>query len=400
MLVPAQATLLVFEQREQPAFKEAISERIFYPDTSLGSRGTNSPAWINPRINQWASIAIILALALFMHRDNVSTLQSVAPVEVLLWSERTDVWGLYSRAVAVGLHGVWICRAVLVPALASIAAALSFAVAKNAQEIVVDGLAIAFVFELDELFFDQLLGQRMKRRGRSRTFSRDVLNFQRAFCSSSDDEINFWLVYALALLLYVADVFAMYAVYTYAVYNEHVVFIDEAQYAVYMRGLLAGLAHVATAVSHRRGRVAAASVGRRVLDGARVVAQLAIVVGSCVAAWAILFEGLVRHFGHRYEVVSMPHPLHAADPSMPGVWHAVSLPFCLSDGGESPECMYLDRFWRNMDDLRAYVCDELDACPRGHVSNLWRGPYNQLDAVRPYFASAVSGQAAESGVRA
>ena len=93
----------------------------------------------------------------------------------------------------------------------------------------------------------------------------------------------------------------------------------------------------------------------------------------------------------------MPRPLHAAELSMPGVWHAVSLPFCLSDGGESPECIYLDRFWRNIDDLRAYVCDELDACPHSNVSNLWQGTYNQLDAVWPYFASNFAGQAAESG---
>ena len=49
--------------------------------------------------------------------------------------------------------------------------AVSFATREGAQETVIDGMAIGFIFELDDLFFDHLFGERLRRR---RTFRRSV----------------------------------------------------------------------------------------------------------------------------------------------------------------------------------------------------------------------------------
>ena len=49
----------------------------------IGKRGKDGLAWANPRVSQAAASAIFLALALFLLKDNVGTLQSIAPAEVI-----------------------------------------------------------------------------------------------------------------------------------------------------------------------------------------------------------------------------------------------------------------------------------------------------------------------------
>ena len=87
---------------------------------------------------------------------------------MVLWNDRRDGWGLYTTCMAVVMHTMWIGRAIAIPALAMTGSAASFATREGAQETVIDGMAIAFIFELDDLFFDQLFSERVRRRRASR----------------------------------------------------------------------------------------------------------------------------------------------------------------------------------------------------------------------------------------
>ena len=88
--------------------------------------------------------------------------------QVVLWSDLHDGWGLYTTCMAVVMHAIWIVRAIAIPALAMAGVAASFSTREGAQETVIDGLAIAFIFELDDIFFHQLFGERVHRRRTSR----------------------------------------------------------------------------------------------------------------------------------------------------------------------------------------------------------------------------------------
>ena len=87
---------------------------------------------------------------------------------MVLWNDRRDGWGIYTTCMAVVMHVLWMARAIAIPALAMAGSAISFATREGAQETVIDGMAIAFIFELDDLFFDQLFSERVRRRRASR----------------------------------------------------------------------------------------------------------------------------------------------------------------------------------------------------------------------------------------
>ena len=87
---------------------------------------------------------------------------------MVLWSDLHDGWGLYTTCMAVVMHAIWIVRAIAIPALAMAGVAASFSTREGAQETVIDGMAIAFIFELDDLFFENLFGERVRRRTSSR----------------------------------------------------------------------------------------------------------------------------------------------------------------------------------------------------------------------------------------
>ena len=87
---------------------------------------------------------------------------------MVLWSDPHDGWSLYTTCMAVVMHAIWIVRAIAIPALAMAGVAASFSSREGAQETVIDGMAIAFIFELDDIFFHQLFGERVHRRRTSR----------------------------------------------------------------------------------------------------------------------------------------------------------------------------------------------------------------------------------------
>ena len=87
---------------------------------------------------------------------------------MVLWGDLYDGWGLYTTCMAVVMHLLWMGRAIAIPALAMTGSAALAATRRGAQETVIDGVAIGFIFELDDIFFDQLFGERVHRRRTSR----------------------------------------------------------------------------------------------------------------------------------------------------------------------------------------------------------------------------------------
>lgn len=94
-----------------------------------------------------------------------STLNSPGAIDLLLWEDgRRTNWRrrLWLSAVALPVQLLWCVRAILLPACAAAGSAFIFGTARNAQDIVLNSVAIAFIFDMDELCFTWVLGPRQR----------------------------------------------------------------------------------------------------------------------------------------------------------------------------------------------------------------------------------------------
>ena len=96
------------------------------------------------------------------------------------------------------------------------------------------------------------------------------------------------------MIVYVWDVYAMHAMYLWAVYDVHIAFIYEPQFILYGRGLLMGLASIASAVGHRRRAIAQADTKGILAELFRIFLYLVIVIGSCILTWLFISSVLGR----------------------------------------------------------------------------------------------------------
>ena len=96
------------------------------------------------------------------------------------------------------------------------------------------------------------------------------------------------------MIVYVWDVYAMHAMYVWAVYDVHIAFVYEPQFIVYGRGLLMGLASIASAVGHRRRTIAEADSKGIPADLFRIFFYLVIVIDSCILTWLFISGFLDR----------------------------------------------------------------------------------------------------------
>ena len=137
-----------------PLFADSISFANFYYTTDVFGIGGDQPA-----INLYASTTAFLLLGLYMRKDNISTLATAHPIEILFeqdWprSLRHQPLLLLWRSVAgLILWAAWCVRAMLLPAYAGVGGALALAGSARADEIVLNSVAISFLFELDDMFY-------------------------------------------------------------------------------------------------------------------------------------------------------------------------------------------------------------------------------------------------------
>lgn len=109
----------------------------------------------------------LLLLPLLMKADNQSTLLTTCPLEALLLPDARDAphhprsplaW-LGRTVLCVALQFAWGLRALCLPVLGGLGTAQAFAASGNAQDIVLNSVAIGFVYELDDILYTQLLGK-------------------------------------------------------------------------------------------------------------------------------------------------------------------------------------------------------------------------------------------------
>ena len=150
------------------AYADPVDSSLFRANALIGTDGL-------PMVNVVASITSILLLAIAMSKDTVAVLVSPGPIELAFFeSERTIIAGPPSEEKGGASEKPppsllrWLAmqtffelnhvtfsavRSVIVPAQAGIGAVVSFAAAGDAQDIVLNSSAIAFVLELDELMY-------------------------------------------------------------------------------------------------------------------------------------------------------------------------------------------------------------------------------------------------------
>ena len=102
----------------------------------------------------------------------------------------------------------WLSRAIAVPTLASMATAISYGYADDAKEIVVDSIAITFIFELDVVFYNRVLTRGARRRFEMTPYpesTRDFLSDSGAvWLISVYGWLNFFLDFAFMTIVYLA----------------------------------------------------------------------------------------------------------------------------------------------------------------------------------------------------
>ena len=329
--------LLLKALGEYEAFQD-MPITLFYSDTYVTVAGTPLPG-----INVVVSLASFAILANYMRVDNLPTLKLEAPFELLAWAEpsavrrdpRAAVWQLVTLPATLW---AWCVRGVLVPATVCVGVAQAFAGAHHAAEIVLDSVGVAFIFELDELFYNTWLGAR-----RRATF--EVTGEEAAASETHELKVA---IRTWCCLLAITDFFSMVSPFVITLqdlaWEATQVRTETAttrlfawqgiSYAVrntiYLRGSVLGAAHIHLALM-RRGHPLR-SLPRRPAVALRVLLQACLVLCACLVAFIIHQDLLERCYGAR----SSPLDLFALSQSgtlggTSGADSLVTIEGCLED---------------------------------------------------------------------
>ena len=123
-----------------PAYADPMDKSLWYSTTHID--GTTQPF-----INIVCSVCSLAQLSLLIKIDNDCTMLTTAPLQVLLLSERW--WRRPGRALlCIWLQMEVLFRALILPLYAAHGAACNFAGARDAQDVVLNSVAIGFVFEV------------------------------------------------------------------------------------------------------------------------------------------------------------------------------------------------------------------------------------------------------------
>ena len=156
------ASVMTVNQRYS-ANRDEVDFSLFYPDTCVTRSGSNGSFYALPKANLLASLASFFSVAFFMKDDTEATLKSVCPIDSLVWDERPtlNLRSAGSVLMSLLLQCLWNVRAVVIPSLAGAGIGLLMSVTRNAVDIVMNAIAIAFVFDLDELAYSWFVTKRM-----------------------------------------------------------------------------------------------------------------------------------------------------------------------------------------------------------------------------------------------
>ena len=175
-----------------------------------------------PLITLFCSLCAIGLLALIIKNDTEGTLLAVCPIEFsILADERVPapVGRWRRRRAAIGeavLHIIlmvpWCCRSLLMPVLGGIGTAAAFEKTNISQEIVLNAVAIGFVYELDEFLYHNVLdiGRRQRWENSSHMPTSAVINARSRVAVAAYSWVCFLLDFSCATYYYL-----LFAVRTY-----------------------------------------------------------------------------------------------------------------------------------------------------------------------------------------
>jgi hypothetical protein len=136
-------SLLQWVLADSPCTQDVVDLSMFYL-----TKRTDSGV---PRINVVVSLVAIFMLCFYMKDDSNGTLSSCIASECVPSASIREVGRTWAFRL-LPLHWGWAVRAVAMPVYAGCGSAISFAAASGADGIVLNSVAIGFVFELDDLF--------------------------------------------------------------------------------------------------------------------------------------------------------------------------------------------------------------------------------------------------------
>lgn len=153
------ASVLAIFQGNTNLLGGPISESSFYPDNSIAYAPSGNAV---PIINVLASIIGLLLICQAMHKDAMATLFYPPPLALLLHirAEGVSAWRFVS---CVLLQFAWAIRTVFLPVAAALGTANLMASADSAVDVVLNSVAVAFVFDLDEMAYETLLNPSERR---------------------------------------------------------------------------------------------------------------------------------------------------------------------------------------------------------------------------------------------
>jgi len=250
-----------------------------------------------------------------MLQDNLVTLVYPAPLSILVHSafggKRMDVWFVVSHLF---MHLVWIIRSFFLPIAAALGTANLMSTANTAVDVVLNSVAVAFVFDLDELAYESLISRRCKKEYLASPSRLPPMLQPTAQKLDSN--------FGLAWICYVVDLTFVIVVYLYAVFQwpfrTSPQFDDANQkllFALYCgaRGVLWAIIHIYRVLqAMRRMRRANKPTGPPAALAVRLLLGVAIYICSGLIAYAICWEGLHPSLGSISGLAAVLHgsPLH------------------------------------------------------------------------------------------
>lgn len=140
------------------AFLPPMSTVNFY----VGKTTRDDAGDMVPTINVLASGVAMFLLTLVLSSDALETLLTPHPiVGVIMSHDRSQTVQRHLSPIdvvlAMFLHIIWAVRAIFMPAMAAVGTAMAMASANDSVEIVLNSVAIGFVFELDNVMYPILI---------------------------------------------------------------------------------------------------------------------------------------------------------------------------------------------------------------------------------------------------
>ena len=362
----ADAASVMTVHRRYSANRDEVDFSLFYPDTSVLRSGTLNDIttggntevfYALPKANLLASLASFFLVAFFMNDDTAATLKSVCPIDSLVWGERPtlSVRGAGSVLTSLLLQCVWNVRAVVIPSLAGAGIGLLMSVTRNAVDITLNSIAIAFLFDLDELAYSWLVTKRMSvlYEELGPPLPREHPRIRRRYCA----------------LVYLLDAYCMSSIYLYwslgldlwGVSTDGDLRIEGlVRCYLYSRAWLVGFARCHLVLSARRSLLSRAPIQALV----RTVAYAGIMIGAMPFLAYYCFYLLAQWLGARRSVGDYDGSLNV---------EGANLKSCLEEVDDFVSCKNLHTSSSAFEQLTKEVCQGLSGSCAGKLPIWWSG---------------------------